>query len=86
MDTNESILTSGGLSICGCSAAIAIREATGIDAGAATSFITIMIVSTIIYIPILPLIISRVYLNNETVGAWIGDLLIVQAQYQQVHL
>lgn len=67
-----SIVTSGGLSICGSSAAISIKEAVDVEEEAVSSLIMIMSIATIPYIPALPIIGTHLGLNNETMAAWIG--------------
>lgn len=72
MCPNESILTSGCLSICGGSAAMAIGQAINADKITIASLITIMSIFTMPLIPTIPIVAKHAGFNNETTGAWIG--------------
>lgn len=72
INSEQSVITSAGLSICGSSAVLSIKDVVGISADEVTSFITMMSVFTIVLIPTLPIAAKRFHLNSETAGAWIG--------------
>lgn len=69
----ESILISGGLSICGSSAIMAISDIVSAHTKTIVTSITIISVFTIPFIPTLPLLAKSLFnLKDITVGAWIG--------------
>jgi uncharacterized membrane protein YadS len=72
MPKEHAVVTSVGLSVCGGSAAIAIRDCVGADDTMVRAFITIMTVLTIPAIPSLPAIANKAGWNDAVTGAWIG--------------
>uniref|UniRef100_A0A6B2L5S4 Sulfate exporter family transporter n=1 Tax=Arcella intermedia TaxID=1963864 RepID=A0A6B2L5S4_9EUKA len=72
MDSPSAIVTSGGLSICGSSAAMAITDTIKSDKAQTRSLIAMMSLLTIPLIPVLPSVSLSMGLNSDTAGAWIG--------------
>lgn len=72
MNTDDSIVTSVGVSVCGSSAAMAVVDTIKAPKEMVMSLITVMSILTVPLIPALPVIAKSVGLNIDTAGAWIG--------------
>jgi uncharacterized membrane protein YadS len=72
MTNEESVISAGGLSICGSSAATAISSSVQGDKATAPITIAIMSLFTVPLIPLMPLFSQWVHLDPKVAGSWAG--------------
>jgi uncharacterized integral membrane protein (TIGR00698 family) len=72
MTSEESVISAGGLSICGSSAATAISSSIKGEKTTAPITIAIMSLFTVPLIPLMPMFANWVGMDAKVAGAWIG--------------
>lgn len=72
LNSDTAIMTAAGLSVCGTSAIVSVKETIESRDQVSKIIIFILTTFTIPLIPTIPLIGNALNFNNNTLGAWIG--------------